>query len=64
MTHPWILWSVPGAGASWSSSWLFLELMPYGLLFEIRPGPYMETNVIYVILSTIRAGEMERSFSS
>jgi hypothetical protein len=26
----WILRSVPGAGAS-------------GLLFEIRPGPYMET---------------------
>jgi hypothetical protein len=33
----WILRSVPGAGALW----------PF---FEIRPGPYMETNGVYAVL--------------
>ena len=29
---------------------LFLELVSYGLLFKIRPGPYMETNGVYAAL--------------
>jgi hypothetical protein len=39
---------------------LFLELVTYGLvpgtggcLFKIRPGPKMETNGVYVVLSII-----------
>ena len=41
-------------------SGLFLELVTYGLvpgtggcLFKIRPGPKMETNGVYVVLSII-----------
>lgn len=28
---------------------LFPELVPYGLLSEIRPGPYMETNGVLTL---------------